>query len=254
MAAPPSVDLSGWRTEHLEQASPDLLRATLDSLGWTRIEGPRVLRDSGVVYRYVSSSKLDVDVRFQRKDPLPAGQWSYREGEAVRGIPYTRSRLPTGAFRYSSMQRTVTWPRLGSHGRRRHTRCWDMPRLPLREQQSGVFSSSLRPCLSGSSRPRLSGSSLMAPVVVSWIWLPSIFLVTGQRPSLPSKRRGALGQRVDGMPGAVCGKAIDPRTAVPPNARWSQLISRIRRPLDMSADSRFAVSCRRRCVQFMADV
>jgi transposase-like protein len=31
MAAPPSIDLSGWMTEHLEQASPDLLRAMLSS-------------------------------------------------------------------------------------------------------------------------------------------------------------------------------------------------------------------------------
>lgn len=29
MAAPPSIDLSGWLSEHLEQASPDLLRAML---------------------------------------------------------------------------------------------------------------------------------------------------------------------------------------------------------------------------------
>jgi transposase-like protein len=31
MAAAPSIDLSGWMTEHLEQASPDLLRAMLSS-------------------------------------------------------------------------------------------------------------------------------------------------------------------------------------------------------------------------------
>ena len=31
MAAPPSIDLSGWMAEHLEQASPDLLRAMLGS-------------------------------------------------------------------------------------------------------------------------------------------------------------------------------------------------------------------------------
>ena len=31
MAATPSIDLSGWMTEHLEQASPDLLRAMLPS-------------------------------------------------------------------------------------------------------------------------------------------------------------------------------------------------------------------------------
>ena len=31
MAASPSIDLSGWMNEHLEQASPDLLRAMLGS-------------------------------------------------------------------------------------------------------------------------------------------------------------------------------------------------------------------------------
>jgi hypothetical protein len=31
MAASPSIDLSGWMSEHLEQASPDLLRAMLCS-------------------------------------------------------------------------------------------------------------------------------------------------------------------------------------------------------------------------------
>jgi transposase-like protein len=31
MAAAPSIDLSGWMSEHLEQASPDLLRAMLSS-------------------------------------------------------------------------------------------------------------------------------------------------------------------------------------------------------------------------------
>jgi putative transposase len=31
MAAPPSIDLSGWMAEHLEQASPDLPRAMLGS-------------------------------------------------------------------------------------------------------------------------------------------------------------------------------------------------------------------------------
>lgn len=62
--------------------------AALDALGWTKLEGPRALHESsGVVYRYLSPSQLEADVRFQRKEPLPAGRWSYRDGKPLRGIP-----------------------------------------------------------------------------------------------------------------------------------------------------------------------
>lgn len=62
--------------------------STMDALGWSRMEGPSALHQgTGVIYGYSSPSGHQVKVRFQRKDPLPVGLWSYRDGDALRGVP-----------------------------------------------------------------------------------------------------------------------------------------------------------------------
>lgn len=62
--------------------------ATLDEIGWTRTAGPSALHQStGIIYSYRTPMGQDVDVRFQRKEPLPAGRWGYRDGGPLRGIP-----------------------------------------------------------------------------------------------------------------------------------------------------------------------
>jgi hypothetical protein len=62
--------------------------ATLDALGWQRINGPAALHQgTGVIYSYRSPGGHDLKVRFQRKDPLPSGRWSYRDGKPLGGIP-----------------------------------------------------------------------------------------------------------------------------------------------------------------------
>ena len=62
--------------------------STLDELGWTRTKGPAALHQGvGTIYAYMSPGGDEVNVRFQRKNPLPAGRWSYRGGSALRGIP-----------------------------------------------------------------------------------------------------------------------------------------------------------------------
>ncbi len=62
--------------------------STLDSLGWECLDGPAALHlGTGVIFRYRSPAGQDLKVRFQRKDPLPNGRWSYRDGNPLRGIP-----------------------------------------------------------------------------------------------------------------------------------------------------------------------
>jgi len=62
--------------------------STLDYLGWERLDGPAALHlGTGVIYTYRSPAGQEFKVRFQRKDPLPTGRWSYRDGSALRGIP-----------------------------------------------------------------------------------------------------------------------------------------------------------------------
>ncbi len=62
--------------------------ATLDDLGWTKMDGPAALHQaSGVIYTYRAPSGHDLRVRFQKQVPLPAGRWSYRDGNSLRGIP-----------------------------------------------------------------------------------------------------------------------------------------------------------------------
>ena len=65
-----------------------LVARTLDNLGWTRIDGPIALhRSGGVVFRYQRPDGCKVSVRFQRKEPLPAGRWVYRDRRPMGGIP-----------------------------------------------------------------------------------------------------------------------------------------------------------------------
>jgi hypothetical protein len=62
--------------------------STLDELGWTRTTGPAALHQgTGIIYSYKSPAGHEVKLRFQRKDPLGGGRWSYRDGDSLRGIP-----------------------------------------------------------------------------------------------------------------------------------------------------------------------
>ena len=61
-----------------------LVASTLDSLGWECLDGPAALHlGTGVIYRYRSPAGHDLKLRFQRKDPLPKGRWSYRDGNPL---------------------------------------------------------------------------------------------------------------------------------------------------------------------------
>ena len=65
-----------------------LVASTVDSIGWTRTSGPAALHlGTGVIYDYRAPDGTDVAIRFQRKEPLPSGRWSYRDGGPLRGIP-----------------------------------------------------------------------------------------------------------------------------------------------------------------------
>ncbi len=71
---------------------------TLDSLGWERADGPAALHlGTGVIYSYRSPGGHDLKVRFQRKDPLPNGRWSYRDGNPLRGIPDVSIGMDSGS-------------------------------------------------------------------------------------------------------------------------------------------------------------
>lgn len=58
-----------------------------ESLGWQRTYGPAALHEKVPVYRYATQSGHNVVVRYQKQQPLPKGRWSYRTGDALRGIP-----------------------------------------------------------------------------------------------------------------------------------------------------------------------
>lgn len=61
---------------------------TLDLLGWTRLAGPVALHSAnGEIYVYLTPTGQQVSIRFQRRQPLPAGRWTYRGAGPLRGVP-----------------------------------------------------------------------------------------------------------------------------------------------------------------------
>jgi transposase-like protein len=84
MAAAPSIDLSGWMTEHLEQASPDLLRAMLASFVEALMSA-----DADAIcnapYGVRSDERTNIRNGYRRRD------WDTRAGTIDVAIPKLRA-------------------------------------------------------------------------------------------------------------------------------------------------------------------
>jgi putative transposase len=83
MAATPSIDLSGWESEQLEQASPDLLRAMLASFV-EALMGADADAVCGAPYGVRSEERTNVRNGYRRRD------WDTRVGTIELAIPKLR--------------------------------------------------------------------------------------------------------------------------------------------------------------------
>jgi putative transposase len=84
MAAPPSIDLSGWMTEHLEQASPDLLRAMLGSFV-EALMGADADAICNAPYGVRSEQRTNTRNGYRQR------QWDTRAGSIDLAIPKVRT-------------------------------------------------------------------------------------------------------------------------------------------------------------------
>jgi transposase-like protein len=87
MAATPSIDLSGWMSEQLEQASPDLLRAMLASFV-EALMGADADAVCGAPYGVRSEERTNIRNGYRRRD------WDTRAGTIELAIP----KLRTGSY------------------------------------------------------------------------------------------------------------------------------------------------------------
>jgi transposase-like protein len=84
MAAPSSIDLSGWMSEHLEQASPDLLRAMLSTFV-EALMGADADAICNAPYGERSEARTNTRNGYRRRD------WDTRAGTIEVAIPKLRS-------------------------------------------------------------------------------------------------------------------------------------------------------------------
>jgi len=84
MTAPPSIDLSGWMSEQLAQASPDLLRAMLASFV-EALMGADADAICGAPYRERSEERTNTRNGYRRRE------WDTRAGSIELAIPKLRS-------------------------------------------------------------------------------------------------------------------------------------------------------------------
>jgi len=87
MAAPPSIDLSGWLSEHLEQASPDLLRAMLRTFV-DALMGAEADAVCGAPYGERSDDRTNTRNGYRRRG------WDTRVGTVEVAVP----KLRTGSY------------------------------------------------------------------------------------------------------------------------------------------------------------
>jgi putative transposase len=84
MTAPPSIDLSGWLSEQLAQASPDLLRAMLSAFVQA-LMGAEAEAVCGAGYGERSGDRTSTRNGYRRRD------WDTRAGTIEVAIPKLRS-------------------------------------------------------------------------------------------------------------------------------------------------------------------
>jgi transposase-like protein len=84
MTAPPSIDLSGWLSEQLGQASPDLLRQMITTFVQA-LMGPRLTRSAALKYGVRSDERTNTRNGYRHRE------WDTRAGTIDFAIPTLRS-------------------------------------------------------------------------------------------------------------------------------------------------------------------
>lgn len=109
MTAPPSIDLSGWLTEQLGQASPDLLRQMITTFV-TALMGAEADAVCGAEYGVRSEGRTNTRNGYRHRD------WDTRVGSIDLAIPKLRagSYFRIGCSHIGAVPRrpwSASWPR-----------------------------------------------------------------------------------------------------------------------------------------------